>query len=247
MERKTVSQGEQKLLILLALQQLGGVTQLQLLRFMVEEDFMNYFVLQLNLCELEEMGQVCMTHQLLGSLYELTEQGRYMLDNFDTRVPASRREAIETAARRWKPRFRAEQQNQADAFPMKDDRQCLRLRMLEGDSALLDMSLTVTKHITEGQLRERWREAAQQVYSAVTQALGADYAAGERLPRLPATAMLQQIGEADWMLSLTDSLDSPTMNLMLSLPTSSWPATTPPAGPSPAAPLSVQIMNALQL
>ena len=36
MERKTVSQGEQKLLILLALQQLGGVTQLQLLRFMVE-------------------------------------------------------------------------------------------------------------------------------------------------------------------------------------------------------------------
>ena len=84
MERKTVSQGEQKLLILLALQQLGGVTQLQLLRFMVEEDFMNYFVLQLNLCELEEMGQVCMTHQLLGSLYELTEQGRYMLDNFDT-------------------------------------------------------------------------------------------------------------------------------------------------------------------
>ena len=75
MERKTVSQGEQKLLILLALQQLGGVTQLQLLRFMVEEDFMNYFVLQLNLCELEEMGQVCMTHQLLGSLYELTEQG----------------------------------------------------------------------------------------------------------------------------------------------------------------------------
>ena len=100
------------------------------------------------------MGQVCMTHQLLGSLYELTEQGRYMLDNFDTRVPASRREAIETAARRWKPRFRAEQQNQADAFPMKDDRQCLRLRMLEGDSALLDMSLTVTKHITEGQLRE---------------------------------------------------------------------------------------------
>ena len=170
-----------------------------------------------------------------------------MLDNFDTRVPASRREAIEAAARRWKPRFRAEQQNQADAFPMKDDRQCLRLRMLEGDSALLDMSLTVTKHITEGQLRERWREAAQQVYSAVTQALGADYAAGERLPRLPATAMLQQIGEADWMLSLTDSLDSPTMNLMLSLPNEQLARHYAARWPQSRRPLSAQIMNALQL
>ena len=218
MERKMVSQGEQKLLILLSLSRLGGVTQLQLLRFMVEEDFMNYFVLQLNLCELEETGQVCLTHQTLGSLYRLTEQGQYTLDNFDSRIPASRREAIEQAARRWKPRFRAEQQNQADAFPMKGDRQCLRLRMLEGSSALLDLSLTVTSHITEGKLRERWREAAQQVYSTVTQALGAEYAPDEQLPGLPATAMLQQIGDADWMLSLTDSLESPTLNLMLSLP-----------------------------
>ena len=62
---------------------------------------------------------------------------------------------------------------------MKDDRQCLRLRMLEADSALLDMSLTVAKHITEdGELRERWREAAQQVSAAVTQALRADHTAG---------------------------------------------------------------------
>ena len=52
----------------------------------------------------------------------------------------------------------------------------------------------------------------------MTQALGAEYAPDEQLPGLPATAMLQQIGDADWMLSLTDSLESPTLNLMLSLP-----------------------------
>ena len=46
---------------------------------------MNYFVLQLNLCELEEMGQVRRdATMLLGSLYELTEQGRYTLDSFDS-------------------------------------------------------------------------------------------------------------------------------------------------------------------
>lgn len=125
MTRKNVPESEQKLLILLALRCLGGVTQLQLLRFMVEEDVMNYFVLQLNLCELEEMGQVRVCHHALGSLYELTEQGRYTLDSFDSHIPASRRQALEAGAARWKAQFRAEQQNQADAIPMKGGRQCL--------------------------------------------------------------------------------------------------------------------------
>ena len=109
MTRKNVPESEQKLLILLALRCLGGVTQLQLLRFMAEEDVMNYFVLQLNLCELEEMGQVRVCHHALGSLYELTEQGRYTLDSFDSHIPASRRQALEAGAARWKAQFRAEQ------------------------------------------------------------------------------------------------------------------------------------------
>lgn len=101
MTRKNVPESEQKLLILLALRCLGGVTQLQLLRFMVEEDVMNYFVLQLNLCELEEMGQVRVCHHALGSLYELTEQGRYTLDSFDSHIPRpGRRQALEAAAAR---------------------------------------------------------------------------------------------------------------------------------------------------
>lgn len=218
MERRLVPASEQKLLILLALERLGGVTDTQLLRFMVDEDIMNYFVLRLNLCELEEAGQVRLRRDALGSLYEPTEEGSFALESFDSRIPASRREAMEEAVTRWKPRFRAEQQNQADAFPMKGGRQCLRLRMLEGDGALLDLSLTVTGRVTEGRLRERWQEAAQLIYTTVTAALSEGYTDGEPLPRLPATAMLQQIGQTDWMLSMTDSLTEPTLNLMLSLP-----------------------------
>ena len=219
MTRKNVPESEQKLLILLALRCLGGVTQLQLLRFMVEEDVMNYFVLQLNLCELEETGQVRLRHHALGSLYELTEQGRYTLESFDGRIPASRRQALEAGAARWKPQFRAEQQNQVDANRWEGGRRGLRLRRREGDSALRDLSLAVEKHVTEGELRKCWQRAAQEVYTTVTQALSEGYAENAPLPPLPSTALLQQIGEKDWMLSLTDSLTEPTLNLMLSLPT----------------------------
>ena len=110
--------GEQKLLILLALQQLGGVTQSRLLRFMVEEDFMNYFVLQLNpSASWRSMGQVWHHAPADQAVFlpELTEQGRYMLDRFRARaVPASRREAIRGGWHDAGSRaLRAEQQNQA--------------------------------------------------------------------------------------------------------------------------------------
>ena len=246
MTRKNVPESEQKLRILLALRCLGGVTQLQLLRFMVEEDVMNYFVLQLNLCELEEMGQVRVCHHALGSLYELTEQGRYTLDSFDSHIPASRRQALEAGAARWKAQFRAEQQNQADAIPMKGGRQCLRLRMLEGDSALLDLSLTVERHVTEGELRKRWQGAAQAVYTTVTRALSEGYTENGPMPPLPATALLQQIGEKDWMLSLTDNLAEPTLNLMLSLPTEALARHYGARWPEKRVTLSAEILRALE-
>ena len=246
MTRKNVPESEQKLLILLALRCLGGVTQLQLLRFMVEEDLMNYFVLQLNLCELEEMGQVRVCHHALGSLYELTDQGRFTLDSFDGRIPVSRRKALEDGAARWKAQFRAEQQNQADAIPMKGGRQCLRLRMLEGNSALLDLSLTSERHVTEGELRKRWQGAAQAVYTTVTRALSEGYAEGEPLPALPSTALLQQIGETDWILSLTDSLTEPTLNLMLSLPTEALARHYGARWPEKRAGLVAEISRALE-
>lgn len=246
MTRKNVPESEQKLLILLALRCLGGVTQLQLLRFMVEEDLMNYFVLQLNLCELEEMGQVRVCHHALGSLYELTDQGRFTLDSFDGRIPVSRRKALEDGAARWKAQFRAEQQNQADAIPMKGGRQCLRLRMLEGNSALLDLSLTSERHVTEGELRKRWQGAAQAVYTTVTRALSEGYAEGEPLPALPSTALLQQIGETDWMLSMTDSLTEPTLNLMLSLPTEALARHYGARWPEKRAGLVAEISRALE-
>ena len=49
------------------------------------------------------------------------------------------------------------------------------------------------------------------------------------------------------MLSLTDSLDSPTMNLMLSLPNEQLARHYAARWPQSRRPLSAQIMNALQL
>lgn len=231
MNRRYVPDSENKLVILYALNRLGPVTGMQLLQFLVEADLMNYFAMQLNLSELQEQGQVAERSHPLGPLLALTDTGAYTLGAFDHRIPASRRSLIDQAAPAWHERFRTEQQTLAESFPLSDGRLCIRLRLLEADTALLDLLLTLGE-ASMTCLQRRWRSAAQQVYDTLTAALGADFDAAAPLPPLPSSATLQQVAQAEWLLSLSDPADRPTMTLMLPLPeenlahhyASRWPA-----------------------
>lgn len=191
---------------------------MQLLQFLVEMDLMNYFGMQLNLVELQEQQQVAERAHPLGGLLLVTEKGAYTLGAFDHRIPSSRRELIDRNAQAWHERFRKEQQTLAESFPLSDGRTCIRLRLMEADSALLDLLLTVPAEASMTFLSRRWRAAAQDVYSTLTLKLCEGFDGDAELPPLPDTTSLQQAGEGSWLLSLNDSADKPTMTLMLSMP-----------------------------
>ena len=134
--RKHIPDSENKLVILYALNRLGPVTGMQLLQFLVEMDLMNYFGMQLNLVELQEQQQVAERAHPLGGLLLVTEKGAYTLGAFDHRIPASRRELIDQNAAIWHEKFRTEQQTLAESFPLSDGGMCIRLRLMEADTAL---------------------------------------------------------------------------------------------------------------
>ena len=219
MERKHVPDSEQKLVILYALHRLGPVTGIQLLQFLVEEDLMNYFIMQLNLCELQEQGQIAERPHPFGTLLEVTEAGEFTLESFDQRIPASRREQIDSICGVWRGLFLTEQQTLAESFPFSDGGLCVRLRLLEGETTLVDLLVTLpgVSHIT--QLTQRWRAGAQEIYSAISQLLGSGYSEEQSDSQpLSANASMQQLSERDWMLSLTGDMSSMQVTLMLTLP-----------------------------
>ena len=137
MERRAIPESEHRLVILCALRALGPVTDEQLLQFMADGELMNWFTLQPALLELEEQGQILRTEGAIGSLITLTEEGRYTLETFTQRIPQSRRDTIGRLAPELKRRFRLEQQTPAERIPLPDGRSCVRLRLLEGGTALL--------------------------------------------------------------------------------------------------------------
>lgn len=217
MERKHVPESEYKLMILYALRRLGPATAMQLLQFLVEMDLMNYFTMQLNLAEMEEQGQIVSRPHPLGSLMEVSEEGAFVIESFELRIPVSRRELIDREAPAWREHFRQEQMAPADSFTLQDGRLCLRLRLLEGTSSLMDILLTLPGDASLTFLQTRWRAAAQAVYNAVNLSLAEGFTGKSTPFEDTATAAVQQAGPDEWRLSLMDQPDKPTITLLLPL------------------------------
>ena len=81
---------EDKLVLLSAMERLGGCTEEQLLRFLVENQLMSQFQFYLALGGLREAGFVRETRHVEGTLLILTPQGRQSVDLFAGRIRASR-------------------------------------------------------------------------------------------------------------------------------------------------------------
>lgn len=232
MERKHIPESENRLTILYALRALGPATAMELLQFLVENDLMNYFTMQLSLSDMQEQGHLASIPHPLGNLLTLTPAGEYAIAAFAHRIPVSRRQLMDTQAPRWQQQFRAEQLAPADSFTLQDGRVCLRLRLLEGTSSLLDILLTLPKGTPPTFLERRWRSAAQAVYDAVSLRLSQGFQPdGEVLP-LPENTAVEPTGSGEWLLSLMDSSIQPSLSLLIPMADESlarhcaavWPA-----------------------
>lgn len=215
MERRNIPEAENRLLMLYALNQLGPVTSTQLLRFFMEFDLMNYITMQLGLSSMEEQGQLRQHPHPLGGLLELTDAGRYTLNEFEHRIPDSRRKLMDEGAKIWRERFRLERQTPSDSTTLPSGEQYVRLQYMEGDEVLMDILLLrgAEKRITGAQ--EKWHAEGHRVYGFISRWLIERYRPdGYRGERLPVGVTVQQTGERQWYVSL----ELKNIMLMLSLP-----------------------------
>ncbi len=166
------SDTENKLLLLYAIDRLGAVTAQQLLVFMVENDFMDYISMQLGLAELADAGLFRRQKHPLGTLYALTGKGHDTLDMFLAKLPHSRRTALEELAATWRVRFRREKQMLSDIRKEESGDYTVCLRLIERDSDLLTMNVSVPTHKQAQRFCDAWIAQATNIYAHIMHALG---------------------------------------------------------------------------
>lgn len=162
---------EDRLVLLCALDKLGGCTEEQLLRFVVETRLMGQFGFFLALGSLKESGFVREARHLEGMLLILTPEGRQSMELFASRIRASQQEKLSENAKGWRRRIRDEQQMPAD-WKETDNGFVVTLRALEGGAEIFNLSLTTATKAQAKRFCERWPQRAPFLYQTIMEQLG---------------------------------------------------------------------------
>lgn len=162
---------EDKLVLLCALNGLGGCTEEQLLRFGVETGLISQFRFFLALAELKESGFVRETRRMEGLLLVLTAQGRQSMELFASQIRASQQLKLDENMAVWRRRIRDEQQMPAD-WVENDEGFVVTLRALEGGTEFFNLTLTAATKVQAKRFCERWPKCAPYLYQTIMQQLG---------------------------------------------------------------------------
>lgn len=212
---------ENKLLALFAIEELGPLTNLQLLQFLAELDLMDYITMQLILGEMMESGHLQMAPHAMGGLYTLSFTGKENMSMFLHRLPHSIQQQVKEAAVIWKPRFQREMQMMADFNKQEDGAYALRLRLMEKNAPLLDMTLRLPSRDLADQLSRRWSMAASPFYGFLMKTLGDDFTATTLISKdLPKDAYIrcQDSGQGCILHLQYGKTSSPVLVLDVCLP-----------------------------
>lgn len=163
---------EDKLVLLCALDRLGGCTEEQLLRFVVETALQNQFQFYLALGGLKEAGLVRESHHLEGTLLVLTPEGRQSMEMFASRIRASLQEKLEQYSPGWRRRIRDELQMPADWKENDGGGFTVTLRALESGAEFFSMTLTAATKTQAKRFCERWPQRASYLYQTIMEQLG---------------------------------------------------------------------------
>ncbi len=162
---------EDKLVLLCALDQLGGCTEEQLLRFVVETSLQSQFQFYLALSSLKEAGFVRESRHLEGMLLILTPQGRQSMEMFASRIRASQQEKLREHGAAWRRRVRDELSTPAQYAPSGSG-YAVTLRALESGEEIFSMTLTAATKAQAKRFCARWPHKAPQLYQTIMGELG---------------------------------------------------------------------------
>ena len=169
---------EDRLVLLCALDRLGGCTEEQLLRFAVETELMSQFPFSLALSSLKEAALVRESQHTEGKLLVLTPEGRQSMELFASRIRASRQEKLRENCAAWRRRVLDELSTPA-VYEQKGSGYAVTLRALESGEEIFAMTLTAATKVQAKRFCERWPGEATVIYQSIMERLGENPPKGE--------------------------------------------------------------------
>ncbi|MEN6339644.1 MAG: DUF4364 family protein [Clostridiaceae bacterium] len=141
------------------------ITREQLYRAIAENDAMNYFDFESCTHELEEDSFIAAVPHVFGQGYRVTVRGTDILEQFVESLPVSLREKLDRYAREHLEQMRLQTQIVSDMEELSGGGYLVRLRALENNAAILELSMRVATRDMAQRIRSNWESESQELYA----------------------------------------------------------------------------------
>lgn len=163
---------EHKLILLYIFDQFSiPVTNTQITQFVMEKDYMNYFLLQQFLGELVNTGMLEYSQNNNNFFYLLTEKGKKTLEYFQDRLSNELMLTLQKSIEHKKQTFLKEMQIIADFTKKKENEYIVDLKVIENNITLIDLKLNVVSNKQAKQICDKWKKEAPTLYGDIIQLL----------------------------------------------------------------------------
>ena len=147
------------------------LTNAQISDFILTKEYTNYFTLQQVLAELVETDLAEENTVRNSTYYQMTEKGKETLNYFGHMVSAAIHEDMDKYFKDNAIALRDEMSVKADYYENNHEEYSVRLRVMEKDSALIDLTLSVPTKGQANSICDNWKKKNQKLYAYLMQEL----------------------------------------------------------------------------
>ncbi len=164
-----------KLIILYILNRVDfPMTNAQLSHFITEKEYTTYFNVQQVLSDLVEDGYISLQQTRSNAQYRITPEGKETLSFFYQNISRNIRDDIDMYLSEQKYSLREEVSNIADYYEVRKNEYITELKVVERDSTVIEISLTVPTKENAETICAHWKKKNADIYAYVLNTLLGD-------------------------------------------------------------------------
>jgi len=163
---------ENKLILLYLLESINmPVSNLQVTKIILENSFMNYFLLQQFLNELCDAGLVHADSSGDKTLYTITQSGKQTLGYFPGLIPPGIKARIDNSIASIRKNIKNETLITADYIPESENKYTADCSMNEDNFSLIELKISVGSKNDARTICENWKKHPQAIYAEIIEIL----------------------------------------------------------------------------
>lgn len=146
----------------------------EITEFVLEKNYMNYFLVQQYLVELIESNFIEVVENDSKDIYLILEKGQVALSYFEERIPNKIKEELNVEFNKIEKKEKLDTQVITEYYEKENNQYVVNLKLAENEDTLFSLYLDVATKKQADLICDRWKENTESIYQNIINLLTAE-------------------------------------------------------------------------